>query len=124
MELPAVQPRLVLIVDDDQGIRDSLGDVLADRGYQVATAEHGQAALDYLAAHSLPALIVLDLMMPVMSGEDFRRAQVADPRLASIPVLIMSAADRGSTTAAELGTDFLQKPARMAQLLAAVKRYC
>ncbi|MBA3818166.1 MAG: response regulator [Deltaproteobacteria bacterium] len=124
MEEPAPHPRLVLIVDDDRDIRESLAQVLGDRGYQVVTAEHGQAALDYLAAHPLPALIVLDLMMPVMAGEDFRRAQVAVPRLASIPVVIMSAADRGSTIAAELGVEFLPKPARMQQLLAAVKRYC
>ena len=124
MEPTATHLPLVLIVDDDKDIRESFAHVLGDRGYDVVQAQHGQAALEYLATQLLPALIVLDLMMPVMSGEEFRRAQLADPRLASIPVVVMSAAERGSSIAAELGTEFLPKPARMHQLLAAVKRHC
>ncbi len=116
---------VVLIVDDDPDIRDSFCDVLADEGITAVGAEHGAAALAYLASHPLPCVIVLDLMMPVMTGAEFRAKQLAEPRLASIPVIVMSASDRGSAIATELGAQaFLPKPAPIAQLIQAVHRFC
>ena len=82
--------RSVLIVDDDPGIRRMMSLVLAGEGYDVRTAENGRQALDLLASWR-PAVILLDLMMPVMDGWTFLAAQQADPILASIPVIVMSA---------------------------------
>ncbi len=115
----------VLIVDDDLDIRTSFVEVLADEGITAASAANGRDALAYLASHELPRLIVLDLMMPVMTGMEFRQRQLAAPQLASIPVVVMSVADHGSALAMQLGVEaFLPKPVRMDQLISAVHRYC
>jgi CheY-like chemotaxis protein len=83
----------VLIVEDEQDIRESLGELLEAEGFVVSQAENGRHALDSLAeAPALPAVILLDLMMTIMDGEQFRREQLADARLAHIPIVIMSAA--------------------------------
>jgi CheY-like chemotaxis protein len=83
---------MVLVVDDDQDVREALVDALQDLGHQVMKAENGADALDRLAgADPLPGLIILDLMMPVMDGFAFRAAQLADPRWAAIPVVVLSA---------------------------------
>lgn len=83
----------VLIVEDETDIRESLGELLEAEGFVVSQAENGRLALDSLGeAHVLPHVILLDLMMPIMDGEQFRREQIADARLARIPIVIMSAA--------------------------------
>lgn len=116
---------MILIVDDDDDIRESFCEVLADEGFTVGGARNGHDALEYLETHPTPNLIVLDLMMPVMDGPEFRHRQLADPRWAAIPVLVMSASDRGAEIATELGvTAFLAKPARVKELIAAVTRLC
>lgn len=83
----------VLIVEDETDIRESLGELLEHEGFAVMQAENGRVAVETLqAATALPNVILLDLMMPEMDGEQFRRHQLGDPRLASIPIVIMSAA--------------------------------
>lgn len=83
----------VLIVEDEKDIRESLGELLEAEGFVVALAENGQAALDYLSeTAALPHVILLDLMMPIMDGEQFRREQLTLEPLARIPVVLMSAA--------------------------------
>lgn len=83
----------VLIVEDEKDIRESLCELLEAEGFVVCQAENGRLALDSLAEmHLLPHVILLDLMMPIMDGEQFRREQVADDRLARIPIVVMSAA--------------------------------
>src|SRR6185436_16404183 len=83
----------VLVVDDDADIRETIAGVLEDEGYGVAGAKNGQEALTWLRAPGSPRpqLILLELMMPVMSGPEFRAAQEADPSLHAIPVVIVSA---------------------------------
>jgi CheY-like chemotaxis protein len=80
----------VLLVDDDQDVRRLICEGLTAAGYKVVGARHGREALDYLRSSALPDLIVLDLVMPVMDGWEFRRQQVAEPALATIPVLILT----------------------------------
>ena len=81
---------VILIVDDDAGSRGVLSELLTKAGYTIACAENGRNALDYLS-RSIPSLIILDLMMPIMSGWEFRQRQRADRRLNSLPVVVTSA---------------------------------
>jgi CheY-like chemotaxis protein len=88
----AVSPCDILVVEDDEAIRQVLALVLQEEGHTVATAENGQDALLYLnQAKALPRLILLDLMMPVMNGWQFRAAQQNDPSFRTIPVIVLSA---------------------------------
>ncbi|MGE0444974.1 MAG: response regulator [Vicinamibacterales bacterium] len=82
--------RPILVVDDEADIRDLLGTVLRLHGYQVVEARNGVEAYNVARAER-PALILLDLMMPVMSGVEFRRAQLANPDIRKIPVIVISA---------------------------------
>src|SRR5690349_16993945 len=83
--------RRVLVVDDDADIRETVSLILEDEGYEVQSAQDGAAALGVLRAGPLPDVILLDLMMPVMNGWQFREQQTRDPRLAAIPVVVLSA---------------------------------
>jgi CheY-like chemotaxis protein len=84
------------VVEDDAAIRVSLCDALEDGGLPVRAAANGAEALEVLAQFGPAAVVLLDLMMPVMDGEGFRRRQLADPTLAAMPVVIMTAAHVGN----------------------------
>jgi CheY-like chemotaxis protein len=113
---------LVLVVDDNPEIRLSLGEVLGEEGYTVVGVADGQEALDYLTTKEEPRVILLDLMMPVMDGWQFRVEQKKNPKLASIPVIVISAmADAAQDIGAER---VLSKPLSPEILLRAVKDYC
>lgn len=113
----------VLIVEDDPDIRDTFRALLEDRGYRVATAANGREALDELSCIDSPCLILLDLMMPVMSGPEFLDVVKHDPERQDIPVVIVSAyaelADEST-----LAEGFLKKPVSLDTLLSWVQRYC
>src|SRR5262245_25312317 len=102
----------ILVIEDDQAIRDVLQAILADEGYRVSTADHGQQALDLLHSGHRADLIVLDLRMPVMNGWRFRALQKADPLLVDIPVLAISA-DRSAKAEAIDAAGYLRKPLSM-----------
>jgi CheY-like chemotaxis protein len=114
----------VLVVDDDDSIREAMSELLVDAGHDVASVANGKAALEYLRqAPQPPCVILLDLMMPVMDGETFRREQLADPALKSIPVVLLTAA--GRTAAARVSADgVLLKPVTLEDALAAIARHC
>jgi CheY-like chemotaxis protein len=116
----------VLVVDDDRAIRDSITSALQEAGYAVVTAGDGREALDCLArAVFLPRVILLDLMMPVMDGVEFRKRQLGSPDFATIPVVVFSADESGREKAASLAVKgFLRKPIRLAPLLALLERLC
>jgi CheY-like chemotaxis protein len=107
MMLAANSPGVrVLVVDDDRDIRDLLVEVLSGEGYVVSSAADGRRALAEAHA-SRPDVILLDLMMPVMNGWEFREAQLGDPDLAGIPVIVISAFDSTLNVAAVLRKPFL-----------------
>ena len=114
----------VLVVDDDPDICTMLEVYLTLEGFDVLTACNGREALRQLHDHD-PALILLDLMMPVMDGVEFRRRQQLDPRLNAIPVLCMSARYDARQTAAELGlAGCLLKPVELDVVIATVRDFC
>ena len=120
----ASDPPLILIVDDERGIRDSLGMVLGSEGLECLMAHNGSEALKLLRRlERQPDLILLDLMMPVMNGRDFRMAQLADPRLAAIPTLVLSAATDAALQATDLAVaGHLLKPINLDSLLDIIER--
>jgi CheY-like chemotaxis protein len=108
----------VLVVDDDQRVRDLVRSVLSDEGYRVQTAANGAAALDALR-FGRPDAIVLDVQMPVMGGWAFRAAQLDRAETRSIPVVLATASGRSQPPSPELAPDaVLLKPFDLSQLLA------
>jgi CheY-like chemotaxis protein len=113
--------RRILVVEDDLQLRESVSHTLSEEGYDVCTARNGAEALE-LAARSPPDLVLLDLMMPVMSGWEFRERQRRHPELAAIPVVVMTATPSLEAAAIE-AADLLLKPVRPSDLLATVVRH-
>ena len=103
-----VMAKTVMVVEDDALIRDMVIQVLAWEGFTAIGASNGEDALHQLREEHLhPALILLDLMMPVMNGWQFRAEQLQDPALAGIPVVVMSALDDDDVPAdAHVGKPF------------------
>src|SRR6185436_7220878 len=98
----------VLIVEDDDDLRDMMAQMLTIEGFDTSVAANGREALEYLQRETRPHVILLDLMMPVMDGWEFRRRQKADPELAPLPVIVLSALD--PARAKVDATAFLKKP--------------
>jgi CheY-like chemotaxis protein len=119
-------PALVLVVEDDQDIRESIAETLEEEGFSVVTAAHGGIAMENLRrAARRPSLILLDLMMPVMNGWEFCAELRKDGANSEIPIVVLSGDARVSDHASSLGAiDVLAKPITLAQLLDVVKRYC
>ena len=115
-----VQP--VLVVDDDPAIRELIEQVLSDEGYAVLTAEHGAAALEIVAS-TTPAVILLDMRMPVMDGWTFARRYRAAYRPGA-PIVVCTAAQDAAARAAQIQADgALPKPFRITDLLDTVERF-
>lgn len=117
-------PSDILVVDDDADIRDTLRDALEFEGYAVSVAANGRDAWESLRPDALPSLILLDLMMPVMNGAEFLGLLRADPRLRTVPVVIVTAFGSIAATVAAESQDYLPKPLDLEQLLRTVARYC
>jgi CheY-like chemotaxis protein len=113
---------VIAIVDDDADLRDTVGEIPRDDGHVVLAYAGAREALDALRAVAVrPALILLDLMMPGMSGWEFRDEQLQDPALHAIPVVVFTASrelERHPISANEV----LTKPADIQTLLAAIER--
>ena len=113
----------VFVVEDDVDTRDMLGRFLELEGFNVEVAANGRQALERLNAGVHPCVILLDLMMPIMNGWEFRQEIENDPILREVPVVIISA------TTAELihktqAAAYLPKPLDMDQLLHLVGGFC
>jgi CheY-like chemotaxis protein len=111
----------ILIVDDDADLRDTLLMLLKQSGFDVRTAANGRAALEQVNAER-PSLILLDLMMPEMNGWQFIEHVRQDPRLGSIPIVIMTAHKPDGLPALP-SEDVLHKPFNLGQLLATIERH-
>jgi len=130
---PTGQPRTVgnvLIVEDDADVRDMLAALLAIEGFHAIGAEDGLEALHLLRsmrhrAPQTPCLVLLDLKMPRLGGQEFRRAQLGDPTVASVPIAVMSGALDVEQRAQALGAvAVVAKPIDVDLLMNVVKRYC
>jgi CheY-like chemotaxis protein len=118
--------RRILVVEDEESIREAVVEFLDDSGYQAVGAGNGRIALDRLTGDSgpPPCLILLDLMMPVMDGREFRERQLENPAWAEIPVIVISAYNDVEQQARALALDHLRKPLAMRPLMDAVRRHC
>jgi CheY-like chemotaxis protein len=115
------RPCKVLLVDDDEDLRDALGAALQEHGYQVRCLANGSDALAFLRSYPRPDAIVLDLMMPDMDGWEFRSRLREQPELGIIPVIYISGASQeAERLRAEDGTPFLVKPFDVSLLISAV----
>jgi CheY-like chemotaxis protein len=112
--------RFVLIVDDDPDLLDVTSFVIEGEGMAVETARNGEEALAVLGSGRLPALVLLDLMMPVMNGWEFLTAVANDPLLNPIPIVVLSAGDHDEIAGA---LEILSKPMDLKELLRVVERY-
>jgi CheY-like chemotaxis protein len=108
----------VLVVEDDEDIRSTLAELLESEGYEVTSAADGRQGLERALARP-PDVILLDLMMPVMNGWEFREEQKRDPTIAGVPVVVVSAVSRASIDASEV----IGKPFSIDDVLAAVERH-
>ncbi len=116
----------VLVVDDDDDLRETVEVLLRAHGYQVATAASGLEALDWLRERAADTCVVLlDLMMPGMDGFTLRSTMSADPLLSPIPVVVVTGAGvLARQRGAELRADVLYKPLDLSVLLGAVRKHC
>ena len=116
----------ILVVEDELSQREALAEVFSRLGYEVQCAANGSEALELMRhSGSLPGLILLDLMMPVMDGWEFRAAQRKDQALAEVPVVVLSALDDTAQRVVQDGAAaFLSKPLHWQALLHVVERFC
>jgi len=113
----------VLVVDNDAAVRELLTVALESEGYGVSSVEDGRQALHHLRSHAETCVIVLELVLPVMDGRQFRDIQQRDRSLAWIPVIAMSAVAEGDRRAREIGARaYLRKPLNLDELRQALRR--
>ena len=117
------RPPCVLIVEDDTDVREMMDLLLTSMCYRTVTAPNGAVALERLR-EDRPCMVLLDLMMPVMTGWEFRERQLADPQLASIPVLCMSAVYQPEDVKTQLQINCLAKPLDFGLLIDEITTAC
>ena len=121
--IEARQPRRIVILEDDQDLTHAISAVLEADGFEVVHFDNGEAGISYLNASSTPPLLILlDLSMPVVNGWEFRRRQVQDPRIAGVPVIVMSAHQTGVLADASGISFHLKKPFSLDTLLGYIRR--
>jgi two-component system, sensor histidine kinase and response regulator len=110
----------VLIVEDERDLLDSLQEFFEDEGFTVQTATNGAEALSLLDADELPSVVLLDLTMPVLDGNELYARMRAEPRLAGIPVIVSTS----DPSRAPSGVLIMKKPVNLGSLLGAVQSHC
>jgi CheY-like chemotaxis protein len=122
----AMGQKKILLVEDDQDIRETLVELLQEEGYDVLFAENGQVGLDKLESiKDLPNLILLDLMMPIKDGFQFCLEKEANPKFSHIPVVVMSADGHIRENQQRVNASaYLKKPLDIYQVIDVVQRFC
>jgi two-component system, chemotaxis family, chemotaxis protein CheY len=114
-------PRVVL-VEDDRDLARAICAAVEAEGFAIVHLGNSEAGLDYLSNSPPPLLILLDLNMPVVNGWEFRRRQTQDPRIANVPVIVMSAHQTGVLADATGVSFYLKKPFSLDTLLGYIRR--
>jgi len=114
----------VLIVEDDSDTAKALAEYLKSKGYRSMIATNGQEAIDVLRAGEKPCLILLDIMMPIKNGWDFRDEMLGEPELAAIPIIVVTADIAAVSRAMGLRLPLLKKPIDPSRLISEVARHC
>jgi len=114
----------ILIVDDDPNLREALAESLQSKGYDIAVANNGAEALDWLHKSDAPGLILLDLMMPIMDGHEFLARRKHEPSLADIPVVVITAGWHPGGSGVPEAAEVLYKPFGTDKLMNAVQQHC
>ena len=120
------EPDCVLVIDDDADIRDSIGDILELRGYRVARAANGREALEHLASHPSPDLVLMDIQLPQVSGLEVTKWIKDDPELRNIPVVAVTAfAMKGDEERIREGgcEAYLSKPISVGKFIETVRKF-
>ena len=116
---------MLLVVEDDPEVAETLNDILTDEGFQIVLARNGKDALGQLRGGLRPSAILLDLLMPEMDGWQFREEQVADANLRSIATVVFTGTAPPLESAAGMrGVEVIQKPIDGDQLVHTVRRLC
>lgn len=110
----------ILIVEDERDLRESLQEYFEDQGFRVTGAANGAEALEILAGEELPCVVILDLVMPVVSGNEVYDRMQQDPRLAAVPVIVSTS----DPSRAPNGVLIMRKPIDLRRLLGAVRQHC
>jgi CheY-like chemotaxis protein len=119
------QSHVVMVVEDDPDTRDALCEALTLYGYDAVSAPNGEQALRLLRASARPCLILLDMMMPVMDGWEFRTLQRTDEQIAMIPVACLTADRTARDRASDAGfIAFLPKPVELEEILSLIREHC
>jgi CheY-like chemotaxis protein len=115
--------KTVLIIEDDEAIRETLAELLQMEQFEIMLATNGEDGLNMLRQEKKPDVILLDLMMPIKDGFQFRAEQMNDPGIASIPVIVMSADAQIQQKADRIGgVEFLRKPPDLEEVIETVQR--
>ena len=114
----------ILVVEDDPDIAESLSDVLEGEGYLVVTAANGVEGLQGLRDIGKPCLILLDLMMPVMSGGEFLAVLRKHEKFSTVPVIVVSAWPKEALQVRDQSQGFVKKPVMLDSLLETTSRFC
>jgi two-component system chemotaxis response regulator CheY len=116
--------KTILLVEDDPDIREVTAEILRESGYEVREAEDGEDALDQLHhMDEVPCLVLLDLSMPVMTGQELLQQLKKSDRFASLPVVVVSGAGWTHADVPD-ANEFINKPPSVAALLKVVKEFC